>query len=361
MAQSSSRGSVIPGAVPSELIVLRSTSIGKQLLTKMGWREGQGVGSRTTAPSHLQNNFNSQVALEDETLTFAPKNQSNVVKIPPPKDDAHGIGYDIAIENPEMARFAKSSSEAVVRSVYRMGDVLGRGKAAHVGLRSTSGFALYDDDDDVYDVAEGSGDNPLGGNQTMLLLGSGEDKEVGSGRGRGNSKVNERLVLKDRAERDDDDDNGGGGGGGDGSAHSRVDRWLNGDRVPGVSATKCPSDGRLVLIGFVLSSKPSERPKYLPPPAPPPDFEPFHKFEESLTDGAGDRRVGNKGKKVLGEAPILVAQAREGGEGMGEKDDEGKGSVFSMLGAAARAQIDQAILKAKCACPPQPNVLVKTK
>ena len=39
-------GSVIPGPIPSELIVPSAISMGKKLLAKMGWKEGQGVGPR---------------------------------------------------------------------------------------------------------------------------------------------------------------------------------------------------------------------------------------------------------------------------------------------------------------------------
>ena len=37
---------VIPGPVIDELIVPSSQPIGKQLLNRMGWREGQGLGPR---------------------------------------------------------------------------------------------------------------------------------------------------------------------------------------------------------------------------------------------------------------------------------------------------------------------------
>lgn len=47
-------GTVIPGPIPSELIVPSAISMGKKLLAKMGWKEGQGVGPRVKSKQQMK-------------------------------------------------------------------------------------------------------------------------------------------------------------------------------------------------------------------------------------------------------------------------------------------------------------------
>jgi G patch domain-containing protein 1 len=82
--------------IASALLPPLTSSVGAELLKKMGWRPGQGIGPRV---SYKQRRLQDELAgvplpLEDpeaERHTYAPRD----IKIPkiPAKDNAFGIGY----------------------------------------------------------------------------------------------------------------------------------------------------------------------------------------------------------------------------------------------------------------------------
>lgn len=218
-----SSNSSIPGPVPSELIVASNLSIGKRLLAKMGWKEGQGVGARSTLKKKMKQRdiknqlviangqqflladghaavessteaivpFSSAVVVADQKevakenntsatssaitiihpganisclsssaldiqgqITYAPINTMSLVIIPPPKADLFGIGYDPSIENPEISAFRNNGRSRNGQGVYRMDALsakLGHGGGDSLTGRGMTGFALNDDEDDVYD------------------------------------------------------------------------------------------------------------------------------------------------------------------------------------------------------------------
>uniref|UniRef100_A0A8C2HAC0 G patch domain containing 1 n=1 Tax=Cyprinus carpio TaxID=7962 RepID=A0A8C2HAC0_CYPCA len=106
----SSLAALIPGdtGLLEELIAPARSSIGVELLRKMGWKDGQGVGPRLKRKQRKQNDDAVQVygcalppnASEEsedddefapENVTFAPK---DVVPVDfTPKVDSHGLGY----------------------------------------------------------------------------------------------------------------------------------------------------------------------------------------------------------------------------------------------------------------------------
>lgn len=183
-------------------------SIGKQLLRVLGWRE-QEEGHIIYLPMEEDEWFQ-----KEPTHTYANKklkriehkvNEQMKKKIPPPKTDLHGIGYDPFKNAPEFqqhremrrkraqlrALAATSQSGDYRRNVYRTSalenltnethyedndqlsdipkndftmqkgsreskdsemDVLAYETADDfIGTKTVSGFALHDDDDDVYD------------------------------------------------------------------------------------------------------------------------------------------------------------------------------------------------------------------
>ncbi|XP_073693125.1 G patch domain-containing protein 1 isoform X2 [Garra rufa] len=107
----SSLAALIPGdtGLLEELIAPARSSIGVELLRKMGWKDGQGVGPRLKRKQHKQSTDATKVygcvlprngseeSEEDddefapENVTFAPK---DVVPVNfTPKVDSHGLGY----------------------------------------------------------------------------------------------------------------------------------------------------------------------------------------------------------------------------------------------------------------------------
>lgn len=147
--------------MPSELIVPSTKSIGKILLAKLGWREGKGVGARiskkvASVPIHpgadLSTISSKALAVNGSRVTFAPENSISLAAMPPPKSDFYGIGYDISVDNPELAAFKKlaygNSDRSEGQGVYKMGDIFSGGSRAKEGggraKSLTSGFAMVD-------------------------------------------------------------------------------------------------------------------------------------------------------------------------------------------------------------------------
>uniref|UniRef100_A0A4W4GL31 G-patch domain-containing protein n=1 Tax=Electrophorus electricus TaxID=8005 RepID=A0A4W4GL31_ELEEL len=104
----SSLSAPIPGdTLLEEMITPTRSSIGVQLLRKMGWKDGQGVGPRVKRRQRKQEpdvraygcalppNGSEESENEDEfapeNVTFAPKDVTPVDFTP--KDDLHGLGY----------------------------------------------------------------------------------------------------------------------------------------------------------------------------------------------------------------------------------------------------------------------------
>uniref|UniRef100_A0A8C0XVC8 G patch domain containing 1 n=1 Tax=Cyprinus carpio carpio TaxID=630221 RepID=A0A8C0XVC8_CYPCA len=97
----SSLAALIPGdtGLLEELIAPARSSIGVELLRKMGWKDGQGVGPRLKRRQRKQNTDAVKVhggcvgfsSDSFENVTFAPK---DVVPVDfTPKVDSHGLGY----------------------------------------------------------------------------------------------------------------------------------------------------------------------------------------------------------------------------------------------------------------------------
>jgi len=169
---------VIPGEAPNELVVASNNPIGKQLLRKMGWREGQGVGPRLKSKKGIAlpnwsaaGASNISTSVLDRDITFAPDNTFNEIIMPVPKADQFGIGYDPTLENPEFAfhrslitTSAASTLLGTENNRYNMKNVISGSKSGIDSsnnptsitfnpskAKGTDGFAIDDADDDIYD------------------------------------------------------------------------------------------------------------------------------------------------------------------------------------------------------------------
>ncbi|XP_006822594.1 G patch domain-containing protein 1-like [Saccoglossus kowalevskii] len=151
--------SIIPGlSALDELVIPTRTPIGIRLLSKMGWKKGQGIGPKIKRKTKKKNESktygcapppDSSSADEDEDEYavghyFAPKDAETFLF--KPKDDVHGIGYQGI--NPNTALLGTRESEEHF--------TLFEPKATHhVGKKGISGKAFgigafEDDDDDIY-------------------------------------------------------------------------------------------------------------------------------------------------------------------------------------------------------------------
>lgn len=163
-----SHGSSIPGPVPKEFIMPASTSIGKKLLQKMGWKEGQGVGPRTRRAEgkidiHPGASWEMlpNASLVDGVVSFAPVNTIDEARMPAPKNDLKGVGFDSSAEDPEFYKHLKNlngdSNSSLASKRYKISDVTD-GKAVAPSYSGGSvrfqGYAYDSDDDDgVYDTS----------------------------------------------------------------------------------------------------------------------------------------------------------------------------------------------------------------
>lgn len=269
--------------------------MGKKLLRTMGWREGQGVGIRVRRgrkrpisgghdspdediPEQARAGLGkrARALVEEEGLTFAPRNTDVQSRTIEAKTGLHGVGHDPFKNAPEFStsRGARGGSVGA-RSVYRIGDLAqqsGDGNGAGVGLwqgptaasildRGSSGFVLDDGEDDVYEAGVGreAYDNSLdaGGDNAAA-----EDSFSVTAKAwaLGGGDAEEEPILASR-------------------------RYA-----------RCPSDGRLPPAGFLVAQRRDASPKYWAPPLPPANFNPVFKFEEDVANPlrfpTGGRRNG---------------------------------------------------------------------
>uniref|UniRef100_A0A3P8YS83 G-patch domain-containing protein n=1 Tax=Esox lucius TaxID=8010 RepID=A0A3P8YS83_ESOLU len=171
----SSLSAPIPGdTLLEDLVAPARTSIGVELLTKMGWKDGQGVGPRVKRrPGKLKadpstrplgpvlpphGSEESQDEEEDEfvpeNVTFAPKDVTPIDFTP--KVDLHGLGYRGL--NPLAAlRGAPAAGHINLFTMDsdRSTSLFGEDKKGHKRRGGVSGQAfgvgaMEDDDDDIY-------------------------------------------------------------------------------------------------------------------------------------------------------------------------------------------------------------------
>eukprot|EP01035_Chromulina_nebulosa_P041561 gene41561-56234_t len=166
---------ILPGPLPSDLIIVPVDSVGKKLLASMGWKQGHGVGPMqrrrisdfsetelaTIPKSSMQNGF---------VLFPAPRDSEGIkLEMPTPKTDLVGLGYDIANENPEMLDFIRSKNrttkhkgdDTMQGNTYRVDDLFNKRSSKSSsqleGAKYSSGFAYDEDVDEVYEGAPDRG------------------------------------------------------------------------------------------------------------------------------------------------------------------------------------------------------------
>ncbi|KAI4876812.1 hypothetical protein NFI96_013201 [Prochilodus magdalenae] len=160
----------IPGdTLLEELIAPARSSIGVQLLRKMGWRDGQGIGPRMKRRQRKQDTdarvyacalppsgsegSDSDDEFAPENVTFAPK---DVIPVDfTPKDDIHGLGYRGL--NPLQALSGGSGMghvnlftlESEKSSLFRDRKT-GKQRKGGIGGQAFGVGAMEEEDDDIY-------------------------------------------------------------------------------------------------------------------------------------------------------------------------------------------------------------------
>uniref|UniRef100_A0A8B9JHX0 G patch domain containing 1 n=1 Tax=Astyanax mexicanus TaxID=7994 RepID=A0A8B9JHX0_ASTMX len=316
----SSLSAPIPGdTLLEELIAPARSSIGVQLLRKMGWKDGQGIGPRLKRRQRKQDTdekmygcalppTGSEESEDDdefvpENVTFAPK---DVIPVDfTPKDDIHGLGYRGL--NPLQALGGGSGMghinlftvDSERTSSLFGGRNRGKQRKGGIGGQAFGVGAMEEDDDDIYHRDTMSNyDAVLGG------------EEPGDG--------------------------------------------LYGWTAPQQYKTKKRSEDAAyvgkILEGFTLGSQPTEAKTVFPPPDLPRDYRPVHYFRPVVDPSSVSPLVAqalqtSRGHLSLQDAPqqgrhtLDSAQRREM---LGETTLQGPSSVFDLLDRKDRERLTKA-------------------
>lgn len=311
----------IPGdTLLEELIAPARSSIGVELLRKMGWKDGQGVGprvkrtprkqdpdvkvfGRVLPPSGSEESENDD-EFAPENVTFAPK---DVIPVDfTPKDDVHGLGYRGL--DPLRALTGGSASSSSHVNLFTLdsdrANLFGGRKAKmhRKGGISGQGFgvgAMEEEDDDIYHKdAMSNYDAVLGG------------EEPGDGLYGWTAPQQYRQKKKDS---------------------SRDAAYLG-----------------KILEGFTLASKPVETKTVFPPPALPRDYRPVHHFRPVVDAATVSPLVAqvlqaSRGQLVQ-DAPQQsrhTLDSTQRREMLGETCLQGPRSVFDLLDSKDRERLSE--------------------
>lgn len=271
-AEREAAGGAIPGPAPSELIMPVGDPMGKKLLRTMGWREGQGVGSRVRRkrrrPVPAEGDESPEEDLPEralaglggkarelidkEGLTFAPKNADLKLQRVTAKTNLHGVGHEPFKDAPEFGASRAAASGAVgARGVYSTEDLVqhdagasskaGPSRAAAALHRGSHGFVLDDGEDDVYEAGFGK-----------------EAYDDALDEATHDSLAGAKAWALDGASPEDE------------------------PMLASRRFARCPSDGRLPPTGFVVAQRPDVEQKHWAPPIPPANFRPAIEFENDV-------------------------------------------------------------------------------
>ncbi|KAG5839238.1 hypothetical protein ANANG_G00202900 [Anguilla anguilla] len=312
----------IPGdTVLEDLVAPARTSVGVELLRKMGWKEGQGVGPRVKRKPAKQKNDaglrgygcalppnGSEESEEEEdeyvpeNVTFAPK---DVMPIDfTPKDDLHGLGYRGL--NPQQALVGGSGAghfDLFTLDSDRASSLLGdsgpknRRRGGVAGQAFGVG-ALEEEDDDIYHRdALSNYDTVLGG------------EEPGDG-----------LF-----------------------GWTAPQQYRNKKKAPSKDAAYLGK----ILEGFTLAANPVDNKTIFPPPVLPRDYRPVHYFRpvvdlstvspqvaQALQASAGHL---SQDSQPQGRHQLDSSQRREL---LGESSLQGPSSVFDLLDSKDKERLE---------------------
>lgn len=169
-------------------VTVTHQTIGPRLLRRLGWRDGTGTAFVPSTDDVITKNMNIDQE-EEETKVLSKKQLRKIqllqktVKLPPPKLDQCGLGFEPHKNAPEFQKYRERRQQLARERATRGGSDDNIYRASHltndkanetsrasagtsntntdylnyetaedfVGKRSVGGFALNDDDDDAYD------------------------------------------------------------------------------------------------------------------------------------------------------------------------------------------------------------------
>ncbi|NXY33977.1 GPTC1 protein, partial [Pomatorhinus ruficollis] len=300
----------IPGTTAfDDLIGPSKITIGVELLRKMGWKEGQGIGPRVKRkpcrqkpdptvkiygcalpPGLSEGSEDEEDEYQPENVTFAPKDVMPVDLTP--KENVHGLGYKGL--DPSQALFGVSGREHLnlftggsEETSNLLGDLRhSKGRKLGITGQAFGVGALEEEDDDIYAT------DTLSKYDTVL-----KDEEPGDGLYGWTAP--KQYKSKKRPEREF--------------------KYIG-----------------KVLAGFSLASKPSAPIKIYPPPSLPRNYRPVHYFRPVITAGNENCHL----QKALEESAGKL------------ESDPAQQSRHALTAAQRREQLGEAELKG-----PAPSIL----
>ncbi|KAI5088786.1 G patch domain-containing protein 1 [Silurus meridionalis] len=310
----------IPGdTLLEELIAPARSSIGVELLRKMGWKDGQGVGPRMKRRQRKQDHDvklygcplppsgfeepEDDDEFAPENVTFAPKDVTPVDFTP--KDDVHGLGY---------------------RGLNPLQALMGGSGASHINL-----FTLDSDRTGLFGNRKAAGQHRKGGI-------SGQAFGVGA-----MEEEDDDIYHKDAMS--NYDDVLGGEEPGDG---------LYGWTAPQQYKQKKKDSSRdaeyvgKILAGFTLGSLPAETKIVFPPPVLPRNYRPVHYFRPVVDTSSVSPLVAQVLQASRGQLSQNAPQqsrhtldSTQRREMLGETSLQGPQSVFELLDNKSRERLNE--------------------
>ena len=325
-----SSGNLIPGPVPRELLPNLSQSIGKKMLSKMGWKEGHSIGSMRTydlpADVNMPISSSSGITKKDKTVAI-PQREIQSLPLPKLKTDAYGIGFDIAKHSLTGRSYSEQSTTADTAKRKRtIQEVLGQ--SSKPSLQSYSMLNVYNDDD--------------------------EDNVYDSVIDESSARKSSQMYVSEVSPDDEEDIGLTSAGTTLGHMHSSVDSWLAQSKLqPTVSV--CPTDGKPIISGFVLAAKSQtqlprdEFPALIVPTGYRPPSNPLQRLRErlavpeSIAVGVGGDAAGNQAKltRRMQRRSLLSGQAQARGELLGESELSKAGEAEKTLAVNKLQQISR--------------------
>ncbi|OSD05393.1 hypothetical protein PYCCODRAFT_1362247 [Trametes coccinea BRFM310] len=308
----------ITAALAASLAPPPKDSVGAQILKKMGWRPGQGIGPRLTYAQRKRQDAgfldpSKEVEGDEDDVEEAKKHMYPRRDIPvitaPRKDNFHGLGYTPGLGLNESVGYGGSTQR----------QSSGPQIAAGFGLGALND--ADEDDIDIYDSGPGAGRSRVAFDETL----GDDDQHISIGSSRGKRSERETRVP------------------------------------PGITQTF--RDGTTVLKGFILSNKPIAEDRWFPGPEVPPDWKPNprrvweqSKNKENVPVGQDKPQTGSQQPlshaawkssqlsadqrgSILGETP-LPAKTRSVFDYMSQKDRERLESIRNTKAGAPAASAE---------------------
>lgn len=327
-------------AIMKNFIIEPTNTVGKKLLGLLGWKPGQGIGSRKVVKNYfadpeiarhiLSSSSLPAASLDEGMVTFASRyDETKQGSLPPSVVGVQGMGYDASKDSllgltgtkGDRAKDFTENNRYHVRDLFQpRSGARGPGDPAVVGSKRGRSTIYEDEDDDIAFDNDG---------QAMVdysFHGQEEDEHDQDGYPHGyrsNATANDTLDSRKTQQR----------------------------------LQRCPSDGKPPLPGFVLAtaSAATTQPLYFPVPIPvPKDFVAKHVFPDKAkpVDNSSNSRttthldpqvkLTQRSLALLGESADTSTKADSTGSLDNKSSDQAapmSSSVFNLLRPADRERV----------------------